>query len=175
MSLVSSLIEIGFLLGPALGGVAATIGGIRAPFIVYVIIAVIAIVGLQLNRGLPTEPEDSAVETTINLQIFKRLLTDKNMVIVNLATFALFLGRTGVMFTAIPIFAYDNLGVSELLLGGILTVGAIPAFLLLIPSGYLSDRYGRKPAFELPTASQRRDESQGLKRIWTKADCPISG
>ncbi|MAH21620.1 MAG: hypothetical protein CMO12_02275 [Thaumarchaeota archaeon] len=153
MSLVSSLIEIGFLLGPALGGVAATIGGIRAPFLVYSIIAVIAIVGLQLNRGLPTEPEETGLEVTINLEIFKKLLTDKNMVIVNLATFALFLGRTGVMFTAIPIFAYDNLAVSELLLGGILTIGAIPAFLLLIPSGYLSDRYGRKPMVMLALLS----------------------
>jgi MFS family permease len=63
---------------------------------------------------------------------------------VNFSVLALFFLRSGVRSTLIPLFASLNLGMSEDQIGILLTVAAVVTSVLTFPSGWLSDRVGRK-------------------------------
>jgi len=64
--------------------------------------------------------------------------------LVNCAVLALFFLRTGVRGTLVPLYASLNLGLPEDRIGILLTVAAIGTAISTFPSGWLSDKVGRK-------------------------------
>ncbi|MBI2185271.1 MAG: MFS transporter [Thaumarchaeota archaeon] len=143
MSITSGMVDIGIMSGPAIGGVVAEFYGLSAPFYIYVLLSVAAIPLVVYPLREPEDAEKTGAK--FNLGIFKELLVNRDLLLVNLATFAIFVSRFGVMYTGVSILAYDNLGVSKAALGGMLGLASVASFILLYPIGYLSDRFGRKP------------------------------
>ncbi|MBI2183544.1 MAG: MFS transporter [Thaumarchaeota archaeon] len=143
MSIPSSMVELGTLLGPALGGIAAEYYDLTAPFYLYIFLAVVSLPFILIL--LRQDVAKQKPEARSSLGLFKKLLLNRDLVTVNLATFAVFVARFGVLYTGVPLLAYDNLGVSKAALGGMLAIASVASFSLLFPVGYLSDRLGRKP------------------------------
>jgi len=72
------------------------------------------------------------------------VLSNRSFMLVNCAVLALFFLRTGVRGTLVPLYASLNLGLTEDRIGILLTVAAIGTAISTFPSGWLSDKVGRK-------------------------------
>jgi MFS family permease len=142
MSLYSGLIFAGAAFGPTIGGYSAVHFGLRAPFYIY---AAFALLGLVTTIFLK-EPTDSlsAKHSEIRLKDVPSVLLNGPFLLVNCSVFALFFLRIGVRSTLIPLYASLNLGLSEDKIGLVLTVAAVATSLITFPSGWLSDKIGRK-------------------------------
>jgi len=79
----------------------------------------------------------------------QQVLSNPSFLLVSFVVFTLFLLRTGVRTTLVPLFAANNLGLDEISIGLILTIGAITTTLTIVPMGKISDRIGRKKPLAL--------------------------
>lgn len=143
MSLYSGLIFGGTAFGPAIGGFAAAHYGLRSPFFIY---AAFAVMGLLATIPLkePAKEPSEGKRPAIQLKDVPRALTNGAFLLVNFSVFALFFLRIGVRSTLVPLYSSLNLGLSEDKIGLALTVAAVGTALLAFPSGWLSDKVGRK-------------------------------
>jgi DHA1 family multidrug resistance protein-like MFS transporter len=142
MSLYSGLIFVGTSFGPVIGGYSAVHFGLRAPFFIY---AAFALLGLMATIPLK-ETTDSlpATHSEMRLKDVPGVLLNGPFLLVNCSVFALFFLRVGVRSTLVPLYASLNLGLSEDKIGLVLAVAAVVTSLLAFPSGWLSDKVGRK-------------------------------
>jgi DHA1 family multidrug resistance protein-like MFS transporter len=142
MSLYSGLVFAGTAFGPAVGGYTAAHFGLRAPFFAY---AVFCLAGLISTLPLK-EPMDSsrAPGSRTNMKDVLSVLSNGPFMLVNTAVLALFFLATGVRATLVPLYASLNLGLPEERIGILLTVAAVGTAISTFPSGWLSDKVGRK-------------------------------
>jgi MFS family permease len=142
MSLYTGLIFAGTAFGPTIGGYTAAHFGLNAPFFAY---AIFAFVGLIATLRLK-EPADSARATKpkMRMQDILSVLSNGPFMLVNCSVLALFFLRAGVRSTLVPLYASLNLGLSEEKIGIVLTVAAVVTSVCSFPSGWLSDKVGRK-------------------------------
>jgi DHA1 family multidrug resistance protein-like MFS transporter len=142
MSLYTGLIFAGTAFGPTIGGYTAAHFGLNAPFFAY---AIFAFVGLLATLRLK-EPADStqATRPKMRMQDVLSVLSNGPFMLVNCSVLALFFLRAGVRSTLVPLYASLNLGLSEERIGIVLTVAAIVTSVCSFPSGWLSDKVGRK-------------------------------
>ena len=142
MSLYSGLIMAGTAFGPTIGGYSAVHFGLRAPFFAY---AVFALVGLMATLPLKETVDPSqATQSKMRMKDVPSVLLNGPFLLVNCSVLALFFLRAGVRATLVPLYASLNLGLSEDRIGVLLTVGAVVTALCTFPSGWLSDKVGRK-------------------------------
>jgi MFS family permease len=142
MSLYSALIFAGTSFGPTVGGYSAVHLGLNAPFFIY---AGFAFFGLLATIPLKEPVESSpAGHSEVSFKDVPAVLLNGPFLLVNLSVFALFFLRVGVRSTLLPLYASLNLGLSEDKIGVIMMVAAILTSLLAFPSGWLSDKIGRK-------------------------------
>jgi MFS family permease len=142
MSLYTGLIFAGTAFGPTIGGYTAAHFGLNAPFFAY---AIFAFVGLIATSRLK-EPAEStqAARPKMRMQDILTILSNGPFMLVNCSVLALFFLRSGVRSTLVPLYASLNLGLSEERIGIVLTVAAIVTSVCSFPSGWLSDKVGRK-------------------------------
>jgi len=142
MSLYTGLVFAGTAFGPTIGGYTAAHFGLRAPFFAY---AVLVLAGLIATLPLK-ETADSwqATRSKMSMKDILSILSNRPFMLVNSAVLALFFLRAGVRSTLVPLYASLNLGLSEEKIGILLTVAAIVTAVCTFPSGWLSDKVGRK-------------------------------
>lgn len=151
----------GVSIGPLIGGFTADALGLRAPF--YISAVFMGLSGLwawsQIPESLPrrvsapspsrSQPVETRGKERPRLGI-GALLTP-SFLVVGLFSMTIFLNRQGGRLSILPLFALDKgLTLSEIGLLASLTV--IPQFIMVVLSGALSDRVGRK-AVILPAAA----------------------
>ncbi len=142
MSLYSGLLFAGTSFGPTIGGYSAVHFGLRAPFFIY---AAFALLGLVATIPLKEPTHSStAKHSEMRLKDVPSILLNGPFLLVNCSVFALFFLRVGVRSTLVPLYASLNLSLSEDKIGLVLTVAAVATSLLTFPSGWLSDKVGRK-------------------------------
>ena len=142
MSLYTGLVFAGTAFGPTVGGYTAAHFGLNAPFFAY---AVFGLAGLVATLPLK-EITDSrqATRSKMRMKDIFSLLSNRSFMLVNCAVLALFFLRTGVRGTLVPLYASLNLGLPEDRIGLLLTVAALGTAASTFPSGWLSDKVGRK-------------------------------
>jgi MFS family permease len=142
MSLYSGLVFAGTAFGPTIGGYTAAHFGLRAPFFAY---AVFCLAGLIATLPLK-EPMDSsrALGSRMSMKDVLSVLSNGPFMLVNTAVLASFFLATGVRATLVPLYASLNLGLPEEKIGILLTVAAVGTAISTFPSGWLSDKVGRK-------------------------------
>ncbi len=147
MGFYVNLLLVGQVVGPVVGGAVNAQWGLRAPFVAYGLAAVggLAVVVLALPA------KNGRAQARIEWRTAGRLLRDRSFFTVNLGSLAAFFMRGGIVATVLPFFILRNWGLSEVdtaIAAGILvTVMALASMLTMYPSGWLADRYGRKPTF----------------------------
>ncbi|MHA1613509.1 MAG: MFS transporter [Candidatus Thorarchaeota archaeon] len=150
MSLYMGMLLLGAIFGPTFGGIIADAYGIRAPFFAYAIITGLAVIPTLV---LPKLTNSGNVSSHLNLREIvsdmRQVLSHPSFILVSFVVFTLFLLRTGVRTTLVPLFAANNLGLDEISIGLILTIGAITTTLTIVPMGKISDRIGRKKPLAL--------------------------
>jgi MFS family permease len=142
MSMYSGLIFAGTSLGPVFGGFSAMHFGIHAPFFIY---GALAFLGLLAT--IPLKDISSSFEGTylkVSLKDVPGVLLNGPFLIVNCSVLALFFLRGSVRATLIPLYGSLNLGLSEAQIGILLTIAGVVTALCTFPSGWFSDRVGRK-------------------------------
>jgi len=142
MSLYTGLVFAGTAFGPTIGGYTAARFGLSAPFFAY---AVFGLAGLIATLPLKETADSSrAAGSKMRLKDILSILSNRSFMLVNCAVLALFFLRTGVRGTLVPLYASLNLGLPEDRIGILLTVAAIGTAVSTFPSGWLSDKVGRK-------------------------------
>lgn len=142
MGTYSSMIFIGIAAGPAVGGFVAAYYGIQAPFYVYTLLTAIGIIAtIPLHEPVL---ENDAYIRSVRWSDLKTVLSNRAFILVNFSVFALFFLNSSVRSTLLPLYASINLGLDEGQIGLLMTAALMATGLLSFPSGWLSDRVGRK-------------------------------
>ncbi|WP_138997483.1 MFS transporter [Rhodococcus zopfii] len=144
---VSGLYATSFLLGniggPLVGG--ALVGfGLRVPFVIYAVALLVAaaVVGISLRGSALAAPAAADGAPTLRLRDALRVPIFRAALGSNFANgWAVF----GVRVAMMPLFVVEVLQRDASLAGVALTVFAVGNALVLMSSGRLSDRYGRRP------------------------------
>jgi DHA1 family multidrug resistance protein-like MFS transporter len=146
MSLYSALIFAGTSFGPTIGGYSAVHFGLNAPFFIYGGFAFFGLLATIPLKEPIKEPSESSTarHSEMSLKDVPAVLLNGPFLLVNCSVFALFFLRVGVRSTLLPLYASLNLGLSEDKIGVIMMVAAIITSALAFPSGWLSDKIGRK-------------------------------
>lgn len=125
----------GVAVGPAVGGLVAEFLGLRAPFFLVGITAVGAAVYSYFRLAEPSIlVEDDHGEPEAPNWSFLRQPAYLSLCVISLALFAT---RAGARVTLAPLIAYDELGLSEGEIGGILGLTALITVVLIGPAGDL--------------------------------------
>jgi MFS family permease len=132
---------IGAVGGPAVGGLAAG-WGLTAPFVVYGVallgVAVVLFYSLR-NSELAAPPPPT--RSTVTMREALRVRAYRSALLSNFATgWSAF----GLRVALVPLFISDVMGRSVGVIGAVLAAFAAGNALAVVPSGYLSDRMGRR-------------------------------
>lgn len=146
MSLWQMGITLGEAAGPVVGGALATLYDLRTAFWFSFAVSIPSAVIFYLI-SVPRRPKmNGATETSSGvkgLAVFG-VLRDRRILGGCFAAFASFFTVTGIRTTILPIYGTKHLGLDEASVGLLLGVSSAVNFLLLLPSGVLSDRLGRR-------------------------------
>lgn len=148
-----SALLLGVSIGPAIGGLIAEAWGLRTPFYVVGVGALVAMVYAywrlpetrhlafaQAPAGERVEPGGPAPEG----RAWVRLVTSKDFAAVSFITMAIFLTRTASRQTLMPLLASARFGLSAGGIGAIFTVMSVVNLVLIAPASIVADRAGRK-------------------------------
>jgi MFS family permease len=132
---------VGAVGGPAVGGLAAG-WGLTAPFVVYGVallgVAVVLFYSLR-NSALAAPPPPT--RSTVTMREALRVRAYRSALLSNFATgWSAF----GLRIALVPLFISDVMGGSVGVIGWVLAAFAGGNALAVVPSGYLSDRMGRR-------------------------------
>ncbi|GAB2628984.1 MFS transporter [Prescottella soli] len=134
---------IGTITGPLFGGALSTFG-LRIPFVIYAVALLVAasVVYFALRKSHLAEPEGESGLRTMTLREGLRSSTFRASLGSNLVTgWVIF----GVRISLVPLFVVEVLGGDEATAAIALTVFALGNAAVLMRSGRMSDRIGRKP------------------------------
>lgn len=145
MSMYMGMLLLGSIFGPTFGGFLADMYDIRAPFLAYAVITGLAIIPTAvLPRSVHAEPSSPDFSPRETLTDIRAVLSSPSFLPVTFAVLIMFLLRTGVRSTLVPLFASNNLGLDSGTIGLILTIAGITTAITITPIGHVSDRIGRK-------------------------------
>jgi MFS family permease len=142
---VSGMFSSGFLVGsvggPVLGSLTAGLG-LAAPFVIYgaALLVAATVVFVSLRNSVVAAPEEST-EPTVSVRTVLRHRAYRAALFSNFATgWAAF----GLRIALVPLFVVEALGKGPGFAGLALATFATGNIAAVIPSGYLSDRVGRR-------------------------------
>ena len=157
MSIYQGVFGFAVGIGPLPGGLLADHFGLEVPFLAYAALAagvtVIAWFAMPETRDL--RPSDEATSDThpaprtasgTNGSSSPPLSpeTRTSFLLICGVSFSSFFARTGALFNVIPLLAASQMGLSNTQIGVGLTMNSVMSVLLAYPSGWLTDRFGRK-------------------------------
>ena len=137
--------RLGFVAGPAVGGVLAAVFGLQSVFLLNglskIIIVLVVFFGVKETRPtrVETSPEKPA-RRRLSFYPFK----DRTFAVLAIATAAFAMSNAGIMQTLVPVYAIDMIKVDEAAVGFLISVASTVTFLFAYPNGIIADRYGRK-------------------------------
>jgi MFS transporter, DHA1 family, multidrug resistance protein len=140
-------------LGPTPGGLLAREFGLQAPFFAFAIMSLLAALlcwwklpeTCHLAERRPPTGGLPASGQPRTWPVLRQLMARPAFPLVSLVTFAQFMARTGAIFTVVPLFVHDRLGLDPLQIGLALTIGNVVNLTMTPIAGILVDRFGRRP------------------------------
>ncbi len=132
---------VGLVGGPLVGSLTASFG-LRAPFLIYGIAMLITaiVVSYSLRGSTLGEPAEQ-VQSAVRLRVALRHSAYRSALVSSFATgWSVF----GLRIAVVPLFVSDVLGRGPRMTGLALAVFALGNVVVVLPSGYLSDRIGRR-------------------------------
>ena len=145
MSALMGIGSTGMAFGPAVGGFLTDLTGVRGLFLVYAGTAAVVLAISLLHRDVSRPRQRGASAPLFDLRAFKEVHPYYRFTyfILFFSTFTQFT-RTQVTNTMLPLYAQGELGYSASLTGLIFTIAGIATFVMIAPTGIISDKLGRK-------------------------------
>lgn len=143
---VAGLFSSGFLVGsvggPVLGSLTAGLG-LAMPFVIYgaALLIAVAVVFLGLRNSTLAAPAGADEDVVVSV---REVLRHRAYVAALFSNFATGWAAFGLRFALVPLFVVEVLGRDPGIAGLALAAFAIGNVSVVIPSGYLSDRIGRR-------------------------------
>lgn len=156
MSIYQSTFLLGSGIGPTVGGLVSSRFGYRAPFLLCALFAAAAAVWAFMwvpETRLYSDALDHEgggrhkVRRMHRLDMLtgiRSLAGNTDFLLIATITFSIFFTRTGSRMTIVPLLGYNELGLTEVQVGFVLSTVAALNFVTLYPAGALADRIGRK-------------------------------
>lgn len=142
--------RIGFWFGPLIGGIVGAGIDLRAALWVYAGLATLAIAPALLVRE---SRQHAPVSHASPLTALGTLARERDFLLISAVSFVVFFTMTGAQFTALPLYASEELGLEADFVGWALFLSNTVGFVLLYPSGAISDRFGRRTIIVVLLAS----------------------
>ena len=145
MSALMGIGSTGMAFGPAVGGLLTDLAGVRGLFIVYAgtaaIVLVIALFHKETSRpqGQREKRPLFDLRAARDVHPYYRL----TYAILFFSTFTQFT-RVQVTNTMLPLYTQGELGYSASLTGAVFTIAGLATFAMIAPTGFISDKLGRK-------------------------------
>ena len=151
---------VGVVCGPAIGGLGTSFG-LAAPFIIYgaallgvAVVLVYSLRNSQLTAPLPPTRTTVTMREALRFRAYRSAL---------LSNFATGWSAFGLRVALVPLFVSDVMGRGVGIIGLVLAMFAAGNAVAVIPSGYLSDRMGRRTLLMVGLATS------GATTIWLGA------
>ena len=137
--------RLGFVAGPAVGGVLAATYGLQSVFLLNGVskIVIVVVVFFMVKETRPEEaraPRRAGESRGFSLAPFR----DRTFLVLAIATAIFAMSNAGVMQSLIPVYAVDVVMVDEATVGFLISVASMVTFLFAFPNGMVADRFGRK-------------------------------
>jgi len=149
MGFYQSMLLLGVSFGPSVGGLAASLAhSLRAPFWVMALLSLaVTLIGFRWIGEFPATP--AGPHTSVSVQTSARaalasLLHDQTFGFVCVLTFLIFAIRSSTQLNLMPLFAQEELGLSESGIGMVQSLCSLANFFVLWHAGRLLDRIGRR-------------------------------
>lgn len=141
------IFRTGNLVGQAVGGLLAAWLGLRAPFAVYAVIAVVTLIFPALfgEDGVHHQEHKAGHGHAVNLW---HVMRDNYKVLLSAGVGQLFaqMIRSG-RNIVVPLYGADVLGLSVQSVGLVMSISSTIDALMFFPAGHIMDRFGRKYAY----------------------------
>ncbi len=138
--------RLGFVAGPALGGVLAATYGLESVFLLNGVSKVVIVV-VVLTMVKETRPEELAAPDAPGRQRARlsfEPFRNRTFAVVAMATAVFSMANAGIVQTLLPVHAVDALNLDEAVVGFLISLTSALAFLWAFPNGMIADRFGRK-------------------------------
>lgn len=144
MSALMGIGSTGMAFGPAVGGVLTDIIGIRALFWVYSGASAL-VLGISMVQHHAKSTHERKQGPLFNFGAIKQInpYFKITYLVLFIATFSQ-MARGQVTNSALPLYTQETLGYSATTTGLIFTVMGLTTFLMIVPTGFISDKLGRK-------------------------------
>ena len=136
---------IGTIIGSGISGYTIDVLGFKGGFVVAVGLSALALVLLVVPKGLRMAAVAEGTRQPLKVGEIFEALTNRNVMIMALATLAEFIMSTGLIMTVVPLHAQESLGFSLTEIGFIMGARSIGFVIAMFTMGSISDRIGRKP------------------------------
>lgn len=156
MSALMGISSTGMAFGPAVGGVLADAVGVQGLFLVLASLCGIVFF-ISLGYREASRPSRAARGPIFNLRAVNEIhpYYKLTFLVLFFATFAQML-RSQVTNAMLPLYSQDEIGYSATFTGMLFTLMGLATFAMIVPTGFISDKVGRKwaaaPAAVLTTA-----------------------
>ncbi|MDA1035500.1 MAG: MFS transporter, partial [Chloroflexi bacterium] len=144
MSALMGIGSTGMAFGPAVGGILTDIIGIRALFWVYSAASAV-VLGISIMQRHAKVTRERKRRPLFNFGAIKQInpYFKVTYLVLFIATFGQ-MARGQVTNSALPLYTQEALGYSATTTGLIFSVMGLTTFLMIVPTGFISDKLGRK-------------------------------
>ncbi len=145
MSALMGIGSTGMAFGPAIGGVLTDLVGVRGLFFVYAGMSAVVLLISLLLRDISRPTRRRASAPLFDLRAFAQIhpYFRATYVVLFYSTFAQMI-RGQVTNTMLPLYVQSQLDYSASLTGVLFTAAGVTTFLMIAPTGIISDKLGRK-------------------------------
>ena len=136
---------IGTIIGSGISGYTIDVFGFKGGFSVAVFLSALGLILLLVSKSVRQETVAEGAREPLKVKEIFEALTNRNVMIMAVATLAEFIMATGLIMTIVPLYAQERLGFSLTKIGLLMGARSIGFVVAMFTMGTISDRIGRKP------------------------------
>ena len=136
---------IGTIIGSGISGYTIDVFGFKGGFSVAVVLSALGLILLLVSKSVRQETVAEGAREPLKVKEIFEALTNRNVMIMAVATLAEFIMATGLIMTIVPLYAQESLGFSLTKIGLLMGARSIGFVVAMFTMGTISDRIGRKP------------------------------
>ena len=138
--------RLGFVAGPAVGGVLAATFGLESVFLLNGVskIVIVVVVITMVRETRPPEVAEAGAAGRQGARLSFEPFRDRTFAVVAVGTAMFGMSNAGIVQTILPVYAVDGFMLDKAVVGFLISLTSAMTFLWAFPNGMIADRFGRK-------------------------------